>query len=1251
MRVAVALLLICTAAGAQVLSAHWICTSGNVQGTTLRDQIGELAATLEGPLRVTDRHLWLDGNKNRVTVAKGIPADRLPKQHLTLEAWVKVEVPQEWGGFICCLEDNGADENGFILGYRGAQFMLGIASVSTGKLTYLTGKTRMREGCWNHVVGTYDGTTMRLYVDGALDAESTAQSGPIKYKATHTLALAAYHDTNEHHGFTGRVHELGVDERVLAAEQVEARWLLKKDDLVNTPPTVEAPAPPTAGWPGAMRNARRSGVTTEKLELPLRPIWSHWRSYPDSAWPAPAKGSFWQQLKDIKPRNIWDHAFHPVAVGDDVYYGSSSDDTVRQIDARTGKLGWTSFTGGPVRFAPFVSDDRLYVGSDDGRVYCLDRGTGRQVWSRLIGPSDRLVRGNGRLISPWPVRTGVVVAGGTVYATCGLFPREGCWVVALRADDGSEIWRTQVDQSPQGYLLLSHRALYVPTGRGTPFALARDTGTWLGAFGGPAGAYALVAGGTLVSGPGNKGELQVADTFGKDQLAHFDGNRMLVTPAMSYLQSDTHLSALDRSRYIELLPVLTEARAKHGQANRRLRAVNEALEKGQAIKDRDGQPLTKEALVTEKAALRARLLELGSNVDEIEAQMAACVPWKTDTHLADALVLAGDLLFAGGDGEVAAYDVATGKRAWSFAVDGKALGLAVAGGRLIVGTSRGKIIAFGRGDGFVEDHRRDDRHGRPFEQLPAGIPDRGLVLAVDRSVERDSTVVSVSSADLDRLPARIANAVILRDPSDLTDRVKRVVRPWGGQVFAGGGQVFAEVEPELIWTRGPLEGAGEWTHMYANPANTACSGDAIVGADLQLKWFGGPGPNPMIDRHLRTTPPLFKDGRLFIPGHDRVIAVDGCNGTVLWEREVPGLSRTGAPYDGGHMALGATHLWIADGRWCRGLNVETGEVARSIPAGRLGETSEWGWVCKTDDALFGTARRAGSAIKTHSREEVVRQYGEHQPLITSHMLFKVDGWSYRGGAIVNTTLTVANDRIWFVEGRSATAQRDAGGRVPLTEIFADAAMVCLDARTGDEIWRRDFPKTRITHSLFLATNDGHLVAVGSFTNELITKKEDGTESKRMQTWYEVLDFGAKDGALRWRRDHQNNVGGHRGDHGEQVHHPVLHNGLLFTEPVAYHLDSGDRWNPDGGENPWYLAGRRGCGTFSASATCLYFRNHNPIALPMTKGAKQTRITAVSRPGCWINILPVGGMVLLPEASSGCVCAFPVQTSMGFGPRH
>ena len=39
-----------------------------------------------------------------------------------------------------------------------------------------------------------------------------------------------------------------------------------------------------------------------------------------------------------------------------------------------------------------------------------------------------------------------------------------------------------------------------------------------------------------------------------------------------------------------------------------------------------------------------------------------------------------------------------------------------------------------------------------------------------------------------------------------------------------------------------------------------------------------------------------------------------------------------------------------------------------------------------------------------------------------------------------------------------------------------------------------------------------------------------------------------------------------------------------------------------------------------------------------------------RPGCWINIVPAAGLILIPEASASCVCNYPLQTSMAFLPK-
>ena len=50
-----------------------------------------------------------------------------------------------------------------------------------------------------------------------------------------------------------------------------------------------------------------------------------------------------------------------------------------------------------------------------------------------------------------------------------------------------------------------------------------------------------------------------------------------------------------------------------------------------------------------------------------------------------------------------------------------------------------------------------------------------------------------------------------------------------------------------------------------------------------------------------------------------------------------------------------------------------------------------------------------------------------------------------------------------------------------------------------------------------------------------------------------------------------------------------------------------------------------------------------------KSKSHMPVTEVSRPGCWINMIPAGGLLLIPEASSGCTCHYAVQASMAMRP--
>ena len=109
------------------------------------------------------------------------------------------------------IQDNGDSEYGWLLGYDETSFTFALrGKEGPGKLTYLKGKTRYELGKLYHIAAVYDGTTMQLFVNGALDAQGADQSGPIVYPAEAPWMMGAYRDQNEFYGHRGRLYEISL---------------------------------------------------------------------------------------------------------------------------------------------------------------------------------------------------------------------------------------------------------------------------------------------------------------------------------------------------------------------------------------------------------------------------------------------------------------------------------------------------------------------------------------------------------------------------------------------------------------------------------------------------------------------------------------------------------------------------------------------------------------------------------------------------------------------------------------------------------------------------------------------------------------------------------------------------------------------------------------------------------------------------------------------------------------------------------
>jgi len=1099
-------------------------------------------------------------------------------------------------------------------------------------------------------------------------------------------------------------------------------------------------------WPTYRHDLTRSGVTSASPggELSLR--WTYAPTHPPKpAWPTPS---------EEMARMHSDNAFHVAMADGRVFFGCSVTDEICAIEADSGRIAWRYATEGPVRFAPTVYNGRVYAGSDDGYVYCLDASDGSLLWRRRPGPSDEKILGNGRMISLWPVRTSVLVDDGVLYCAAGVFPYEGIYICAFNAADGSVVWKNDTigdrahelsygGLSPHGYLVASADTLYVPSGRAMPAAFSRRTGKFLfyaSPGGKQGGTWSLLHDNQLIAGVDRSGtphkiayDARTGARKG-DVFAWFPGLDIVIEGNTAYVLTPAGLYAIDRKAHAEAVQKVAASTKQRQALGKELAQLKEDVKKADAAK---------------QGAIRERIDEIGRLTAEHLARekrlQNSCFAWHLPAPGCHRLILAGDRLFLGGSERVLGVEAGTGRQVWQSAVTGNAMGLAAAGGCLLVSTDDGKIFCFagaGRRAAPKEikvalDPTAFDDH--PQKQLyrdaarriveESGIT-KGYCLILDCNkaqlayeltqitdlkivgLEKDAgkrriarqrlqsagllgVRVVVQPWDVDSLPAYFANLIVsdglltTGDVDVTREQLRRVLRPAGGTVVAG----MPDGNNALRWrtfVRPALEGAGSWTQQYGNPQNTACSTDQLAKGPLGILWFGEPGPLAMVERHAKAQSPLSMGGRLFIQGEERILAVDAYNGTPLWERQIPGAVRARVDVDGGNLALTQEALYVGTYDTCLRLDPVTGETVRvyGLPdAG--GRTYRWGCVSTDRNILFGIRAEplkqpyAAQLKARHANpnEDVRRAYtrsnAKWSPManypswenyrpeagsVTSRMMagdmvFALDPdtgktlWAHEGKRIANLTLSVGDGKVFFAEGiadnslagRALDERRELirKGLYEETESMKAAdtyapsdvrLAVALDARTGKKLWERPVDFTGCCgDTMGSACQNDVLLFFGCVGNH------DAYRFRENQLAYRrVVALSASTGEILWSRPLNYRT------------RPVVVGERVIIEPRACDLRTGKiqtRTDPiTGRQVPWeFLRPGHTCAITSASPSALFYRSSSTAIYDLDRDAGVAIFGGI-RPGCWINMIPASGLVLVPEASVGCTCSFPLRCS-------
>lgn len=1045
-------------------------------------------------------------------------------------------------------------------------------------------------------------------------------------------------------------------------------------------------------WTQFRSDANRSGYTDNELPSSLGLRWMIKAGTPTPAWVG------------VHTRITSDYAYQPIIKGNIMYYGSSTDHQIHAVDIKNGEEIWSFFTDAPVRMAPVVWKDKLFANSDDGRLYCITADQGKLLWKKEPR-ADIYKLGNNRMVSNWPSRGGIAIKDDVLYYGVGIWPSDGIDIFAIDPatgnvkwvnNDSGEIWYKQPHGaaeaysgiSCQGYLVITDNRVIVPTGRSVPAGFDINTGELayyhLQEYGSHGGDRIFANNDYLFITTGNSRDYEEIIGLKNGIFNESDGkqiaNEQLDSPGLA--MSPEYIISVDS----------TDLKLKAYDAKN-------FLQKSKS-KDRKGNEVTVN-----------RLSEPLWTVQTIE---------KAQTI---SLIIAGKKIIIGTtNGKVTIIDIDKKDIEWASEVEGVPYGMAVAQGKLFVSTDKGYIYCFddqansssaiiiakkinnspyGKnelyeqsakeiikesgithgycidvacGDGALayELAKRTNLHIIAVDSDSANV-EKARKLLNEAGLYGSRVTVHQSDLSLKRYPSYFANLTVSRYSVDKGESPYKesphVQRPNGGVMMVGMSNAMKKT------VREPLPGAGEWTHMYADPGNTICSMDDIVKGELGILWWNDPDFD-VPSRHGRGIAPLYKDGMLFVQGINGIRAYDAYNGHQIWDYYIEDLAKhydqdnlLGAAITASNYAIDGDRMYVRVGmqqydmafRLVHAINIHTGNLIKILESPPIedsgksnwGPLNYWGFIFAKDGTVYGSIADVDHIVTGGYREaDMSHQFSE------SKAVFAMDAetgnlkWIYNAkDSIRNNTFAIGDGLVFFIDRPQALQDRL---RNPIKDNgIKTGKLIALDAKTGEIKYNVDndfatllavsneydilIGTQQFTRFKLSSEEGGRIFAYRASTGEPIWDKEIGI-GKNQKIWVKELPDGA--GADYYYPY----TGGNGPGSYNYSSRPIIIGDEIFFEPLSLKLKTGEEINRPFGRT-------YNCGMICSGKHVLTFRSGTFGYYNFADWQSGVKNWGGFRPACWINTIVAGGLVLVPEGQARCNCSYQMLPSIAFAPRY
>ncbi|HWD76367.1 MAG TPA: LamG domain-containing protein [Solirubrobacteraceae bacterium] len=270
--IAAALILVTTAspaAGSSGLVGHWPLDEGagvQVADTSGFGNNGVLSGGATWVASGSGSALSFDGLTGKVKVPNNPSLE--PASAVTVSAWVRHAGSPGDYRYIVAKGATGciAASYGLYTGPDGGLEFYVSQSRGTAYAPSPDDGFGVWDGHWHLVVGTFDGASIRLFVDGTEVGSGTAFRGSLEYVLpdSNDLYIGDYTGCAQHE-FLGVIDDVSVWDRALTSQQVRSLAPAQGDGAVSPPGPPSPPAPAGAGRQPNAGGSSGSGTPGSRL--------------------------------------------------------------------------------------------------------------------------------------------------------------------------------------------------------------------------------------------------------------------------------------------------------------------------------------------------------------------------------------------------------------------------------------------------------------------------------------------------------------------------------------------------------------------------------------------------------------------------------------------------------------------------------------------------------------------------------------------------------------------------------------------------------------------------------------------------------------------------------------------------------------------------------------------------------------------------------------------------------------------------